>query len=403
MDRLKTYKYRIYPNLDQRQRLAQHFGSCRFIYNHCLSRKIQEYTVNGISLSKYDLMKEVTQLKKTSEYSWLKLVNAQSLQSAVEHLDSAYTQFFRKGYGFPKFKSKKHNHNSCAFRQDSKVDFNKNRLFLMKFRDGIKCKFSRQFDGEIRTVTIKQVPSGKYFACILVNEPVPDIIKSPLEYDKAVGIDVGIKTFATISNGVKIDNPKFFRKSQKKLAKLQRSLSRKKKGSNNRNKQRIKVARQHERITNQRLDFLHKLTRQLVDDNQVTTFCLETLNVQGMIKNRKLSKSIADASCSKFVQILTYKSEWVGKNILHIGRFEPSSKTCNVCGLINTNLKLSDREWVCECGTKHVRDLLAACNIKHFAFSDQNLIGQTLSEFTPAESGRCKDTRRSRKSAKSLI
>lgn len=402
MDRLKTYKYRIYPNLDQRQRLAQHFGSCRFIYNHCLSRKIQEYTVNGVSLSKYDLNKEVTQLKKTVKYSWLKLVNSQSLQSAVEHLDSAYTQFFRKGYGFPKFKSKKHNHNTCAFVQHSKVDFSKNKLFLTKFREGIKCKFSRQFKGEIRTVTIKQVPSGKYFACILVKETVSDIVQSPLEYDKAVGIDVGIKTFATISNGVKIDNPKFFRKSQNKLAKLQRNLSRKKKGSNNRNKQRIKVARQYEKITNQRLDFLHKLTRQLVDDNQVTTFCLETLNVQGMIKNRKLSKSIADASWSKFVQILTYKSEWVGKNILHIGRWSPSSKTCNVCGLINSNLKLSDREWTCECGTTHDRDVLAARNIKHFAFSDQNLIGQTLSESTPVERGRCKDTRRSRKSAKSL-
>lgn len=403
MDRLKTYKYRLYPNADQRQRLAQHFGACRFIYNHCLGRKIQEYTVNGVNLSKYDLMREVTQLKQTPEYSWLKLINAQSLQSAVEHLDSAYTQFFRKGHGFPKFKSKKHNRNSCAFRQDSKVDFTKNKLFLMKFRDGIKCKFSRNFEGQIRTVTIKQVPSGKYFACILVNESVPDVSKFPLDYDKAIGIDVGIKTFATLSSGVKIDNPKYFVKSQKKLAKLQRNLSRKKKGSNNRNKQRVKVALQYEKITNQRLDFIHKVTRQLVDENQVTTFCLETLNVKGMMSNRKLSKSIGDASWSTFVNALTYKSGWLGKNILHIGRFSPSSKVCDACGVINSKLKLSDREWTCECGVTHDRDILAARNIKHFAFSDQNLIGQTLPKSTPAESRRSKVTRRSGNSTKSLI
>ena len=403
MDRLKTYKYRLYPNTDQRQRLAQHFGACRFIYNHCLGRKIQEYTVKGVSLSKYDLMKEVTQLKKTPEYSWLKLVNAQSLQSAVEHLDSAYTQFFRKGHGFPKFKSKKQNRNSCAFSQGTKVDFDRNKLYLMKFRDGIKCKFSRSFTGEIRTVTIKQVPSGKYYACVLVKETIPDVNKYPLEYDKAIGIDVGIKTYATLSSGVKIDNPKYFVKSQKKLAKLQRDLSRKKKGSNNRNKQRIKVALQYEKITNQRLDFIHKVTRQLVDENQVTTFCLETLNVKGMMSNRRLSKSIGDASWSTFVNALTYKSGWLGKNILHIGRFSPSSKVCDVCGVINSKLKLSDREWTCECGATHDRDVLAARNIKHFAFSEQNLIGQTLSKSTPAESRRSKVTRRSGNSAKSLI
>lgn len=373
MEIFKAYKYRIYPNKNQKLLLEKHFGACRWVYNWCLSRKIEEYTNEGKTLSKYDLMREVTQLKKVEETSWLKEVNAQSVQSAVGDLDSAYTQFFRTKKDFPKFKSKKTSRFSAEFRQGNKVSFDSKRIFVMKFREGIKFKPSREFHGAVKSVTISRTPTNKYYASVLVLES-KDVCQAPLEYDKAIGVDLGIKTFAVCSDGKQVENPRFLNKSLKKLAKEQRRLSRKKKGSKNRNKQRVKVAKAFEKVSNKRDNFLHKETRKLVDDNQVTTFCLETLNVAGMLKNRKLSRHIGDASWSKFVELLTYKAEWEGKNILRIGQFEPSSKTCNVCGLINKDLKLSDRQWVCKCGAKHDRDFLAACNIKHFAFSEQNLL-----------------------------
>ena len=378
MQRLKGYKFRLYPNQEQQKLLGQHFGACRWVYNYGLNKKIEVYTKKKKSLSRFDLQKEIPELKKQEETSWLKNVNAQSLQASLHNLDMAYVRFFRQKKGFPNFK-KKHGKQSCQFPQANKVNFEENKLYVMKFREGIHCVFSRQFDGEIKNVTISKTTTGKYFASILVSEEVARKRKRKPQISSALGIDLGLKSFIVTSNNQVFENPRFLRKSLNKLKREQRKLSRKKKGSNNRNKQRLRLARVHEKVANQRKDHLHKITRQLVDDNQVQTFCLETLNVKGMQKNRRLALSISDAGWSTFVQFLTYKAEWKGKHILHIGRFEPSSKACNQCGLVNQNLTLKDRTWVCECGAEHDRDFLAACNIRDFAFSKQNLIGQGVS------------------------
>jgi len=380
----KAYKYRIYPTSEQKTLLAKHFGATRWVYNWCLARKTELYTQEKKNISKFDLSRELTQLKKLPETSWLNEVSAQSIQSSIADLDSAYTNFFRKRSKFPQFKSKKKSRDSVEFRQDSKVDFVSKRLFVMKFREGIKCNFHRTFEGELKTVTISRTPTNKYYASCLVCSEV-DLPTCELDINKAIGIDLGIKSLAVTSRNEVFENPKHLNQSLRKLQKAQRRLAKKKKGSKNRNKQKHRVALIYEGITNQRKDNLHKITRQLVDDNQVTTYCLEDLNVAGMIKNRRLSKSISDASWSSFASFLTYKTAWAGKNILHIGRFEPSSKLCDACGTINSSLKLSDRIWTCACGTVHERDFLAARNIKNFAFHSQNLIGQDLPESKPVE------------------
>lgn len=385
MERLKTYRYRIYPTNAQRVLLEKHFGAMRWVYNWCLARKTEEYTKTKKNLSKYDLNREITVLKTLPETAWLQELNAQSLQSAVGNLDSAYTKFFREKRGFPKFKSKKKSKLSVEFRQDNRINFESGKLFLMKFRNGIRCNFHREFDGDIRTVTVSKSPTGKYHACILVKETVPDVGLEPLDINKALGIDLGIKSLIVTSNNEIFENPKSLSKSSRQLSKAQRRLDKKKKGSNNKDKQRKKVARLHEKISNQRRYNLHKISRQLVDDNQVTTYCLETLNISGMLKNKRLAKAISDAGWNTFVEFITYKADWAGKNVLRIGRFEPSSRTCNNCGVINSSLKLSDRTWTCSCGVAHDRDFLASCNIRDFAFAKQNLIGAVGAKSKPAE------------------
>jgi putative transposase len=391
MKRLKAFKYRLYPNNQQKELLSKHFGCCRYIYNYALAKKISHYATQKKTLSRFEIQKDLVSMKKSEETSWLKEVNSQSLQASLVNLDRAYTRFFKQKSGFPKFKSK-HHKQSCQFPQRSYVDFRSGKLYLMKFRDGIKCKFSRKFTGNIKTVTVSKTPTDKYFASILVEENVKEPKKSKPNIKTSIGIDLGLKTFIVCSNGLKFENPKYLKTSLVKLQKAQKSLSNKVKGSNRRNKQRKKVAKIYEKITNQRKDFLHKVSRKLIDENQIKTYCLETLNIQGMIKNHNLSRSISDAGWGTFITFLTYKSEWSGKNILRLGKFEPSSKTCNVCGQINNNLKLSDRNWKCECGTVHDRDYLAACNIRDFAFSKQNMIGKGIAKSnTLEEIGGCAD------------
>lgn len=386
--RFRAYKYRLCPTRKQEILLAKHFGACRWVYNYALSKKIEYYIKEKKSLSRFDISKELVTLKKEEETSWLSEVNAQSLQASLVNLDMAYTKFFREKKGFPKFKSKR-TKQSIQFPQYTKIDFEKNKLYIMKFKEGIKCNFSRTFDGKIKTTTISKTTTNKYFVSILIEEEVPEIQKSKPLIETAVGIDLGIKSFLVTSKGDVFDNPKYLKSSSNKLKREQRKLSIKKKGGKNREKQRLKVALLHEKITNQRNDFLHKVSRQLVNDNQVNTYCLETLNVGGMLKNHCLAQAISDAGWSTFVTYLTYKANWAGKSILQIGRFEPSSKTCNVCGKVNHNLTLKDREWLCSCGAKHDRDFNAACNIRDFAFDNQNTLGQGMSEFTLGETGNC--------------
>ena len=371
----KAFKYRLYPNKEQQELMSKHIGCSRWIYNYALDKKVKSYQETGKGLSRFDIQKDLPLLKQSEDTSWLKEVNSQTLQASLEHLDKAFTKFFKDKKGFPKFKSKKDNHQSFSIPQNTIVDFENNYVNIPKFKTNIKCRLHRKFDGIVKTSTISKTPTGKYYISILVelNEELPK--KKPISEKQAIGIDLGIKTFAMLSNGIEISNPKHLKKSIDKLKRLQRKVSKKQKGSSNRKKSVIKLAKLHEKVTNQRLDFLHKTTYGLVTNYD--TLCLETLKASNMIKNHNLAQALSDISIGNFNEILDYKGEWFGCNILRIGQFEPSSKMCS-CGVINKELKLSDRVWICQsCGTTHNRDLLAANNIKRFAFVKNNTVGTT--------------------------
>jgi len=368
---LKGFRYRMYPKKDQEEMFLKHIGACRFVYNLSLEQKIKAYETEKKTLTRFDLNNALPQLK--SENEWLKEVNSQSLQQANKHLDSAFKKFFREKKGFPKFKSRKNPIQSFGIPQNYTVDFDNNQVKLPKI-GWITTKLSKAFEGTLKTATVSMTTTGKFFISILVEDGRETPEKESFGYDSTIGLDVGIKDFVTMSDGTKIDNPKFLRGSIQRLKVLQRRVSRKKKGSKNRDKAKYQVALQHEKITNQRKDFLHKLTTKLVRENQA--IAIETLNVTGMMKNHCLAQAIGDMSWSEFFRQLEYKCEWYGKTLLRIGRFEPSSKICSVCGSIKHDLKLSDREWTCAgCGTLHDRDVNASINIKKFAIQAQNLIG----------------------------
>ncbi len=371
----KAYKYRLYPNKEQQELISKHIGCSRWIYNYALDKKIKAYQETGKGLSRFDIQKDLPLLKKDENTVWLKEVNSQTLQASLEHLDKAFTKFFKDKKGFPKFKSKKNTRQSFSIPQNTMVDFENNYINIPKCKTNIKCRLHRKFDGIIKTSTITKTSTGKYYISILVelNEKLPK--KKPIGEKQAVGIDLGIKTFAVLSNGIEIENPKHLHKSIQKIKSLQRKVAKKQKGSNNRKKLVIKLAKLHEKVASQRLDFLHKTTRYLVTNYD--TLCLETLKASNMVKNHKLAQALNDIAIGKFNEMLNYKAEWVGCNILRIGQFEPSSKICT-CGVINNELKLSDRVWKCNsCGTTHDRDLLAANNIKQFAFLKNNTVGTT--------------------------
>jgi len=358
---LKAYRYRIYPNEAQKNLMEQTFGCTRFIYNFCLDAKKYAYEQNKVNLSAYNLMAQLPYLKQ--QYEWLKLVDSQSLFQAILNVDFAYKMFFN-GSGFPKFKKKCNEQSFSAPNNRRKVDFEKGTLSIPKLPD-IKMKVSRRFEGKIKTVTITKIPSGKYFASILVDNGVKNPKKRKVTPEGTIGIDLGLKEFAVLSDGRRFENHKFLANSTKRLEVLQRRLSRKVKGSKNRNKARIRVAVLHERIANQRKDCLHKLSTQIVNESQVDTICVETLAVKNMVKNENLAQAIGDVGWSEFVRQLEYKCEWYGKNLIKIGRFEPSTKTCNNCLAVNNTLTLKDREWICGgCNTVHDRDLNAARNIR---------------------------------------
>ena len=360
----KAYKFRIYPNKEQEVLIQKTFGCTRFVYNYYLAKKIELYETDKTSMNFYACSADLKEFKKSFE--WLKEVDSVSLQSSIKDLDVAYQNFFREikkgnnNQGFPKFKSKKNNHKSykTKYTKGNIQVLDKN-IKLPKL-GLVKSKVSRGLEGRIINVTISQNPSGKYFVSICCTEVLkPQTIKTRA----IVGIDLGIKEFAITSDGQHIENPKYLRKAEKKLARLQKELSRKTIGSSNRNKARIKVARQHEKIVNQRKDFLHKTSNKLIQDYDI--ICLEDLKIQNMVKNHKLAKSISDASWSEFVRQLQYKADWNDKIIQQIGTYFPSSQLCSHCGYQNKGTKdLSIREWTCpECGVVHDRDLNASINI----------------------------------------
>ena len=368
---LRAYKYRMYPTQTQIPLLMSHIHACRFVYNHSLEQKIRAYEQNGKRLSCFDLNNQLPALK--AEYPWLADVNSQSLQYANRNLDNAFTRFFREKKGFPKFKSKKNPVQSFQVPQHYRVDFESNRVKLPKIGD-VKTMLHRVFAGKMKYATVSATSTGKWFISILVDDEQPEPTPVSFTSDMTIGIDVGLTDFATFSTGEKVANPRYLKNSLQRLKVLQRRVSRKVKGSKNRQKAIRKLATGHEKVANQRNDFLHKLSYQVVSENQA--IAVESLNVAGMQKNHKLARSINDVSWSTFFTMLNYKCRKYGKTLLTIGRFDPSSKICSCCGYRNRDLKLSDREWICsDCGTVHDRDINAAINIKKFAVQEQNLVG----------------------------
>ena len=352
---LKVVKVRLYPDVQQQQSLAQAFGSCRWLWNYCLNLMNQTYKETGKGLSGYEVKKIIPTLKK--EYEWLSQTYSQCLQQVCLNLGVAFNNFFEKRAQYPSFKSK-HRKQSIQYPQNIKV--NETTLTVPKIGN-IKAIIHRPIEGKIKTVTISKNCSNQYFAAILF-EDGKDKLEQKIE-GSAIGIDVGLTHFAVTSNGSKFDNHRFSTKHEKNLKRKQQQLSRKQKGSNNRNKARIKVARVHCKIRNCREDFLHKLSRRIVNENQVIV--TEDLNIKGMMKNHCLAKAISQVGWGMFCTMLKYKAENEGKTYQEVDRFFPSSKTCHICLNQVGSLPLDVRHWTCEkCQTKHDRDINAAINIR---------------------------------------
>jgi putative transposase len=356
---LKAFKYKLYPTNQQSELINKHIGSVRFLYNLALETKQKAWAGNRINLNRYDLQVQLKDLKKL--LPWLTEVNSQSLQSALMNLDAAYLRFFKGQNSFPNFKKKS---NGGSFGIPQNITLKDRKLIIPKFKEGIDIVLHRPIKGTIRQATISKTPTGKYFVSILCDTGEANKKKAKIKEGTTIGVDLGIKDFLVTSEGEVFDNPKFLRKAQGRLRYTQRKYS-KHKGKRTKHK----LAILHEKVANQRKDFLHKVSTKLIRENQ--SIALENLNVVGMLKNHCLAQAISDVSWSTFVTMLEYKAEWYGVNILKIGRFDPSSKTCSCCGSINKELQLKDREWTCKsCGTLHDRDINAACNIKSFALKD---------------------------------
>lgn len=360
-----VYKFRIYPTQAQQDLIQRTFGCCRFVYNHYLAQRIAVYEQTGTTINYYTCSNDLTILKQQDATVWLKEVDATALQSSIRDLDTAYQNFFRglkqgKRVGYPKFKSKRDHRQSYQSKcVGTNIKVLENAVQLPKLGK-VKCRISKEVKGRILNATVSQNPSGKYFVSICCT----DVEVEPLELTGCVvGADLGIHDLAITSDGVKYPNNKYLSQSEKKLAKLQRQLSRKSKGSNNRNKARIKVARLQEHIANQRKDTIHKVTTDLIRNYDV--ICIEDLAPSNMVKNHKLAKAVSDASFAEFRRQLEYKAQWYGRTISVIDRFYPSSQLCSSCGTQWSGTKdLSVREWQCpECGAVHDRDVNAANNI----------------------------------------
>lgn len=363
----KAFKFRLYPTEQQKEFLSKQFGAVRFVYNRFLANRKDEYLNNKKSLNYYDDAKNLTELKSKDGYEWLYDINSQTLQASLRNLEVAYQNFFKKRAKFPRFHSKK-NKQCIKIPQFFKIEDEK--LFIPKLKDGIEIKQHRPITGKTVSCFISKTSTDKYFVSILCETDIEQLEKQ----DDIVGIDLGIKYLIVSSDGNKVENPKFYRQMEKKLAYEQRQLSKKQLGSNNRNKQRKEVAKINEYIANSRNDYLHKISKMLIDENQV--IIAESLSVKNMMSNHCLAKSIGDASWGELLRQLEYKSNWYGRTFYQIDKFFPSSKTCNNCQFVLDDLPLAVREWDCpKCKQHNDRDENAALNIRDKGVKDLNLCG----------------------------
>ena len=367
---LRAVKIRLYPNTTQVTQINKLLGCYRVVYNQCLNRKIKSYEENKISENRTTLSHFIHhELLKDDNFVWLREQNTKVLKQAVIDMLSAYKNFFERHTGYPRFKKKKDNKQSCRFELGAiskRNDYTTYKLSLanirnVKFRCNEKyAQYLQKHKENIRQATLTKLPCGEYYLSILIDGDLTHKVK---ESHNIIGIDLGIKDFIVTSDGEVFENLHFKKSESKKLIKIQKQLSRKQNGSNNRNKSRIKLAKVYKRITDKKQYYLHQVSNYLIDENQV--ICMEDLNVSGMLRNHKLAGSIQELNFGEFRRMLEYKANWYGRKLIFVDRFYPSSKTCNHCGYVNKKLKLSDRQWVCpNCGEIIERDYNAALNIR---------------------------------------
>ena len=350
----RSFRYRLSPNTDQQKKLAVQFGHARFVWNWGLNLRKTTYTETGKGISYNQLAGKLVELKNTPEAEWLKEADSQALQQKLQDLEQAYTHFYEKRAKFPRFKSKR---DKQSIRYPQRFKFSDVQVYLPKV-GWVKAVFHRPLEGKAKNVTVSKTRTGKYFASIQCEVETP----APLPNNGEIGIDLGLKSFLVTSDGEKIDHPRHLQKAEKRLLRLQRQLSRRVKGSKGREKVRVLLARQHEKVADQREDFLHKASRSLVD--RYGFIGIEDLHVRGMVKNHPLAKSISSSGWGMFRRMLDYKARWHGSWVEKIDRFYPSSKTCSACGFVLTEMSLDLREWDCpNCGVHHDRDQNAAINI----------------------------------------
>lgn len=354
----KVYRFRMEPNTAQGQALMRLAGARRFVWNWALDRRKAYYAEHGKTIPAAQLSAELTALKNQPETGWLKEADSQALQQTLKDLDRAFLNFFEKRARFPRFKSRKRD--TPRFRIPQRVKIADGKVYVPK-TGLVRIRQSMPVDLPTKGATFKRDAVGRWFVTLTAEFEMPDVALPAPDVAKVIGIDLGLKDFAVTSGGERIEAPKFYRRGQRKLRKAQRVFSRRKPGSNRKAKARLVVAKVHKQIANQRGDFLHKLSTDLVSRHD--GLCIENLSLKGLART-KLAKSIMDASMGEFRRQLEYKSEWDRKHLAVIGRFYPSTKLCRGCGAINGMLTLSDRQWICDCGMVHDRDLSAAINIR---------------------------------------